>query len=90
VLYLVESQEYPFQQIGIHLRVLGPGDPNALYNAEGVEFVVTATDAVAGRVPVRCLPRSGTQFSIGRTRVHCSATDTSACRGQMSRCARLR
>jgi HYR domain len=43
-----------------------------------VKFVVTATDAVAGRVPVRCLPRSGTQFSIGRHRVHCSATDTSA------------
>jgi hypothetical protein len=47
-------------------------------NRVRVEFVVTATDAVAGRVPVRCLPRSGTQFSIGRNRVHCSATDTSA------------
>lgn len=43
-----------------------------------VKFVVTATDAVDGRVPVRCLPRSATQFSIGRNRVHCSATDTSA------------
>jgi HYR domain len=47
-------------------------------NRVRVEFIVTATDAVAGRVPVRCLPRSGTEFSIGRNRVHCSATDTSA------------
>lgn len=43
-----------------------------------VKFVVTATDAVDGRVPVRCSPRSGTRFGIGRTPVHCSATDTSA------------
>lgn len=43
-----------------------------------VKFVVTATDAVDGRVPVRCRPRSGTRFRIGRTRVRCSATDTSA------------
>lgn len=43
-----------------------------------VRFVVTATDAVDGRVPVTCLPRSGARFSIGRNRVHCSATDTSA------------
>lgn len=42
------------------------------------KFVVTATDAVDGRVPVRCLPRSGTRLRIGRNRVHCSATDTSA------------
>jgi len=43
-----------------------------------VRFVVTATDDVDGPVPVRCKPRSGTRFHIGRTRVHCSATDTSA------------
>ena len=43
-----------------------------------VKFVVAATDAVDGRVPVTCLPRSATRFSIGRNRVHCSATDTSA------------
>jgi hypothetical protein len=43
-----------------------------------VDFVVTASDAVAGRLPARCLPRSGTQFGIGRNVVHCSATDTSA------------
>jgi len=43
-----------------------------------VKFVVTATDAVDGPVPVKCRPRSGTRFRIGRNRVHCSATDTSA------------
>jgi hypothetical protein len=43
-----------------------------------VKFVVTATDDVDGPVPVRCKPRSGTRFHIGRTSVHCSATDTSA------------
>ena len=43
-----------------------------------VKFVVTATDAVDGRVPVKCRPHSGTRFRIGHTRVRCSATDTSA------------
>jgi HYR domain len=43
-----------------------------------VRFVVTATDAVDGPVPATCKPHSGTRFGIGRTRVHCSATDTSA------------
>ena len=43
-----------------------------------VKFAVTATDAVDGRVPARCRPRSGVRFHIGRTLVRCSATDTSA------------
>ena len=43
-----------------------------------VRFVVTATDAVDGPVPVTCRPRSGTRFRIGRTQVRCSAADTSA------------
>jgi HYR domain len=43
-----------------------------------VKFVVKATDAVDGRVPVKCRPRSGSRFHIGRTRVRCSATDNSA------------
>lgn len=43
-----------------------------------VKFVVTATDAVDGRVAVKCLPRSGARFRIGRNRVRCSATDKSA------------
>jgi HYR domain len=43
-----------------------------------VKFVVTATDAVDGPVPVKCRPGFGSRFRIGRNRVHCSATDTSA------------
>jgi hypothetical protein len=43
-----------------------------------VRFVVTATDDVDGPVLVTCKPRSGTRFRVGRTLVHCSATDTSA------------
>jgi uncharacterized cupin superfamily protein len=37
VLYPLESQEHPFEQLGIHLRVLRPGDPNALYHSEGAQ-----------------------------------------------------
>ncbi len=37
----------------------------------------TATDAADGTVPVHCRPKSGSRFSIGRTRVNCSATDSS-------------
>jgi hypothetical protein len=43
-----------------------------------VTYNVTATDAVDDRVPVTCLPRSGSRFPIGRTVVSCSATDSSA------------
>jgi hypothetical protein len=43
-----------------------------------VKFKVTATDDVDDPVPVTCRPRSGSRFRIGRTRVRCSATDTSA------------
>jgi uncharacterized cupin superfamily protein len=35
--YPIESQEHPFDDIGVHLRVLWPGDPNALYHAEGAQ-----------------------------------------------------
>src|SRR5262245_8151877 len=37
----------------------------------------TAVDAVDGPVPVRCLPRSGARFPLGRTPVWCSAVDSS-------------
>ena len=37
----------------------------------------TATDAVDGRVAVRCTPSSGARFKVGRTIVRCSASDTS-------------
>lgn len=42
-----------------------------------VRFAVLAQDLVDGSVPVECAPRSGSSFSVGRTRVSCSATDTS-------------
>jgi hypothetical protein len=42
-----------------------------------VRYAVTAQDAVDGRVPVACTPRSGSVFKVGRTKVTCSATDTS-------------
>jgi hypothetical protein len=43
-----------------------------------VRYAVTAHDDVDGAVPATCKPRSGSWFSVGRTRVLCSATDTSA------------
>jgi mannose-6-phosphate isomerase-like protein (cupin superfamily) len=35
--YPLESQEHPFSDLGVHVRVLWPGDPNALYHSEGVQ-----------------------------------------------------
>jgi hypothetical protein len=46
-------------------------------NRVRVRYVVTATDAVDGAVPVACKPRSGSPFAVGRTPVTCSATDSS-------------
>ena len=43
-----------------------------------VRFAVTARDGVDGRVGVNCRPPSGTRFRVGRTRVTCKATDSSA------------
>lgn len=37
VVYPIEPQEHQFQNFGVHLRVLRPGDPNALYHAEGAQ-----------------------------------------------------
>ena len=42
-----------------------------------VKYSVTAEDNVDSNVPVTCRPRSGSRFRVGRTRVHCSATDAS-------------
>lgn len=42
-----------------------------------VTYRVMATDAVDGALPTACSPPSGTAFRIGRTRVMCSAMDTS-------------
>lgn len=42
-----------------------------------VTYNVTATDAVDGPVTARCAPASGQRFKVGRTRVRCTAEDTS-------------
>jgi hypothetical protein len=43
-----------------------------------VRFKVTAKDAVDGSRPVVCTPPAGSFFKLGRTRVTCSAKDSSA------------
>jgi hypothetical protein len=43
-----------------------------------VRYAVSAKDAVDGSMPATCTPASGTTFKIGRTRVTCTATDSSA------------
>jgi hypothetical protein len=35
----------------------------------------SAIDTLDGRVPVSCLPASGTRFEVGTTTVTCTATD---------------
>jgi len=42
-----------------------------------VRYSVTAQDA-GGAVPAKCLPGSGSRFKVGRTKVWCTAEDTSA------------
>jgi HYR domain len=42
-----------------------------------VFYTVTAKDAVDGAVAASCKPRSGSFFPLGRTKVSCSATDSS-------------
>jgi mannose-6-phosphate isomerase-like protein (cupin superfamily) len=36
-LYPLEPREVPFGDVGVHVRVLWPGDPNALYHSEGAQ-----------------------------------------------------
>ena len=36
-LYPLEPQESPFSDLGVNVRVLWPGDANALYHSEGVQ-----------------------------------------------------
>ena len=49
-----------------------------------VTYTVTAKDDVDGVVLVTCSPKSGSSFGVGRTRVTCSATDTSGNTGTAS------
>jgi len=46
--YPIESQEHPFEQLGVHVSVLWPGDPNALYHSEGAQegFLVLSGECV--------------------------------------------
>jgi hypothetical protein len=43
-----------------------------------VAFRLTAQDDRDGSLPVTCTPRSGSRFPLGKTKVACSATDSSA------------
>jgi uncharacterized cupin superfamily protein len=36
-LFPLEPRELPFSDVGVHLRILWPGQPNALYHSEGVQ-----------------------------------------------------
>ncbi len=42
-----------------------------------VRYTVKGTDAVDGAVAAICTPKSGSAFKVGRTKVTCSATDSS-------------
>ncbi|WP_237288151.1 VWA domain-containing protein [Streptomyces malaysiensis] len=46
-------------------------------NGTEVDFTATAQDAVDGDLPVSCDPPPGSRFPVGRTRVSCTATDSS-------------
>jgi uncharacterized cupin superfamily protein len=35
--YPLEARESPFEDIGVNVKILWPGDPNALYHSEGVQ-----------------------------------------------------
>ena len=50
--------------------------PKKAKNAR-VRYAVTAQDAVDGSVSVTCTPRSGSPFKVGKTKVTCSAVDSS-------------
>jgi hypothetical protein len=43
-----------------------------------VRYAVSGRDEVDGSIPVMCTPRSGSRFKIGRTKVSCTAQDSSA------------
>jgi hypothetical protein len=55
-----------------------------------VNYTVTASDAVDGTVSAICAPRSGSFFRVGRTRVGCFATDSSANSANASFAVRVR
>ena len=46
-LHVLEPREHPFDDLGVNVRVVGPGEPNALYHSEGVQegFLVLSASA---------------------------------------------
>jgi HYR domain len=50
--------------------------PKKAKNAR-IRYAVSAQDVVDGSVPVTCTPRSGSAFKVGKTKVACSAVDSS-------------
>lgn len=56
-----------------------PGDLTVACSGPGgtpVSFTVTAKDFLGNPIPIVCQPPSGTGFPVGRTPVHCEATDS--------------
>jgi hypothetical protein len=47
-----------------------------------VQYAPTAVDDLDGSLPVSCTPRSGSFFALGRSRVACSAVDSSGNTGE--------
>jgi hypothetical protein len=75
--------EVPGLEFDVTPPVLSGATPKTVRvpkNAKSARFTfkVTATDDVDGAVPVSCRPASGSRFEIGKTRVNCSASDSSA------------
>src|SRR5215210_8294582 len=66
--YPLEPREPPFADFGVHVTVLWPGDPNALYHSEGVQegFLVLSGE---GTLIVEEEERSLGQWDY----VHCPA-----------------
>jgi HYR domain len=62
------------------LQGVGSKSVKAPRNAKSVRvrYSVTAQDDVGGPLPVTCVPRSGSRFTVGRKKVTCTAEDASA------------
>lgn len=67
----------PFVKVPADIQVKATGPEGAR-----VEFVVTAEDTIDGEVPVTCDPPSGYLFPVGKTTVHCVATDANLNEGR--------
>jgi len=46
--YPIEPREHPFENMGVHLRILWPSDPNSLYHSEAAQegFLVLSGECV--------------------------------------------